>query len=113
MSIRKRNDAQGYRRGAMGIDGGKDDGFARSGKVGHLVQDATNSDHAERSYSRNSKRSSGDQWLEVGATEQPLRQVDDFGYTGATRDIYDLVDSNSGTGASGPVKNGVNLPQKK
>jgi hypothetical protein len=108
---RRYNDASGASRGAMGIDGGKDDGYARSGKVGHLVQDAQTSNHKEGSYSRNSKRGQ-DKYTEVGITKMPgMRTVDDFGYTASSRDILDDVEANSGSGASGPVKYGVNKRQ--
>ena len=111
MSIRKRNDAAGYRRGAMGIDGDKDSRFSRQYNQNEQdVQPA--SARSERSYSRNTKRGQ-DQWTEVGATQQPLRSVEDFSYSASTRDVWDDVQENDGprSGASAAIRAGVNKKQ--
>jgi hypothetical protein len=113
MSIRKRDDSI---KGGRGIDGTQGEKFTKQGITSHLGQDGTYSDRKERGYSPNAKRSSGDNYVEVGVTDAGLRQVDDFGYRAETRDIYSDVDGNSeGTngGFSGPVKYGVNRPQGK
>jgi hypothetical protein len=112
VSIRKRNDAQGYRRGAMGIDGDKGGDYSK--RYNQNSWDVTPSGAAtERSYSRNSKRGQ-DQWTEVGATEQPLRNVEDFGTRAKTREIWSDVNENDGPrgGASAAIRAGVNRSQE-
>jgi hypothetical protein len=109
---RVRNDADGYRRGARGIDMDKGGRFTKSGVTSHLGQDATVADFPERApYSRNAKLSVGDQWTER-ATEQPLRQVEDFQFRAKTRDIWGSAIEGNGEvngGFSGPIKYGTDL----
>jgi hypothetical protein len=110
MTIRRRNDS--VKPGA-GIDGTKGEDFSKPHGSGtsEFYKDVN---APERSYSPNSKRTKGDQWLEVGKTDPGLRNVPDFGYSADSRDIWsDACEGNGETnsGFSGPVRYGVNKPQ--
>jgi hypothetical protein len=110
MSVRRRNDS--VKPGA-GIDGTQGEKFTKQGITSHLGMDRTTCDSDERNYSPNSKKARGDRWLEVGVTDAGLRQVDDFGYTASSRDIFDDVQKNDGPrgGFSAAVRAGVNRRQ--
>jgi hypothetical protein len=110
MTIGKRNDAV---KPGRGIDGTQGEKWTKQGITDHLGQDRTNSAHRERSYSPNSKKTTGDPWVEVGVTDAGLRQKDDFGYTASVRDIWSDVNANDGDqgGISAPIRYGVNKRQ--
>jgi hypothetical protein len=96
-----------------GIDGTQGERFTKQGITDHLGMDRTRSDHRERSYSPNAKRSSGDPWVEVGVADAGLRQKDDFGYTASVRDIWSDVNENDGPqgGFSAAIRAGVIGPR--
>jgi hypothetical protein len=110
MSIRRRNDS--VKPGA-GIDGSQGERFTKTGLTGPDDMCYQESDHKERSYSRNTKKGQ-DQWTEVGNVEMPMQNVRDFQWRSETRDIWsDAVEGNGevNQGFSGPVKYGVNRSQ--
>jgi hypothetical protein len=109
MSIRRRNDSV---KSGHGIDGAKGENFTR--QYNQNSWNVTPSGGNERSYSRNAKKAPGDRWAQVGATTQPLREVEDFGYRASKRDIFDDVLENDGPrgGASAAIRAGVNRSQE-
>jgi hypothetical protein len=114
MSIRKRNDAQGYRRGAIGIDMDKDGKFTKTGLTAPDSMTYTYENGPERSYDPLAKRRPGDAGAEVGM-DQTLgrRNVRDTQWRWETRDIWSDVNENDGPrdGASAAIRAGVNRSQ--
>jgi hypothetical protein len=111
--IRKRNDSV---KPGCGIDGTKGENFGArvSSEFDHNMDEFNlRSAHPERSYSRNSDGKAGDRWMEK-ATEQPLKNVQDVGYSWSKRDIWSDVNENDGphSGFSAAVRAGVNRSQE-
>jgi hypothetical protein len=102
MRIRKRNDADGYRRGAMGIDGNKGASFLDNSQDPWTQQSV----HEERSYSRNTGKS-GDKFTELDSQDL-LRNKSEFSDRAPTRSIANLVLDDAGevnSGYSGRLPN--------
>jgi hypothetical protein len=114
MSIRKRNDAQGYERGCRYNREGQDQWEEKQDPDNFLGRPldpwTQESDHAERSYSPNTNSDHpGDQWSE-SSSQNLLRQGTDYQFRSGTRYLWnDAVDGNGEVkgGFSGPVRYGV------
>jgi hypothetical protein len=114
MSIRKRNDAEGYERGCRYNRDGSDqweEGKDPEGFLGRPLDPWTQqADNPERSYSRNDDADHvGDQWTE-SSSQNLLRQGEDNQFRSGTRDIWASAVAGNGEekgGFSGPVTYGV------
>jgi hypothetical protein len=130
MTIRKRSDDKGYKRGAMGIDDKMDDGFSRDHEVDPWSNYGNRQVPDDEDIKGRKVRDNPGHAAYTSDDDAPLRNVDDFQFTargGSTQrgaaqwgdDIFDDVNANSDirgdsvNANSGPIKYGVNKKQGK
>jgi hypothetical protein len=122
MSIRKRNDADGYRRGAVGIDDDKGGRFTKENRTDPWTVRPASVDYVPGSVSRKDTVKPGKGITDdIGVADLRNKMPDGDPEQGTRsrgggKDIFDNVNANSDdvspTRGTGPIKYGVDLDER-
>ena len=111
MSIRKRNDSDGYRRGAVGIDDDKGGRFTKENRTDPWTVEPRGVSYVPGDGVRRKDTVKPGAGIDGDEGVGILRNKPEGAGTGGTRDIYSDVDRNSDnaseTGGTGPIRYGT------